>query len=112
MGSGRRRSLGKLRFAAPFVVVTAPLLTDCARRDCTKVVEGTSCSGAERCAIDGKENDCGLNGYSCHEGKWRADMTYCNPPPQNPPMPEPTPQPPPGAPASAGPSSPVKAVGP
>ncbi len=99
--------MAKLRFAAPFVVVTAPLLTDCARRDCTKIVEGSSCSGSERCPIDGKENACGLNGYSCHEGKWRADMTYCNPPPQNPPTPERAPSTPPSAEVSSTSRQPV-----
>lgn len=32
------------------------------------------------CVGDGEPSACGLNGYTCHDGKWREDFTYCNPP--------------------------------
>lgn len=51
------------------------------------------------CVGDGEPSACGLNGYSCHDGKWREDFTYCNPP-------GPAPSPPPATVSSAAPPAP------
>jgi hypothetical protein len=31
------------------------------------------------CVAQGEPHNCGLNGFTCEGGKWKADFTYCNP---------------------------------
>lgn len=50
--------------------------------DCETIQAGDSCLVPDqRCLLDGRETECGINGYECRDGKWRALMTRCNPPP-------------------------------
>lgn len=83
----RRRT----RFAASFVLVVTG--TACksessrtsnppgrearTKEQCEALKEGTPCTAGDRCDVD---NGCGLNGFECRDGTWKALMTYCNPP--------------------------------
>lgn len=82
----------RLIFAAPFVLVVA---TGCPKgkpspKECAEIREGSDCEAGQSCETE--NHSCGVNGYTCRDGKWHALMTYCNPP-----GPEPAPAPPPPA---------------
>ncbi len=42
---------------------------------------GAACDTGRECFLRGREDECGLNGYRCRDGKWEEMMTFCNPPP-------------------------------
>lgn len=61
-----------------FVVTLAASALGCCP---SEVKSGDPCRPWQRstCQGDGTPGECGLQGYSCHDGKWREDFMYCNP---------------------------------
>lgn len=68
-----------MRRLAPALVVTFGVAT--AEAQCPpSVSDGGACGrDGEVCRVRA-QNACGLNGYRCVEGHWRAMRRYCNPP--------------------------------
>lgn len=73
----------RLAFAAPFVLVIA---AGCPKgnpstKECAEIREDSPCEADQHCATE--NHSCGVNGFTCRDGKWHAVMTYCNPPAPN-----------------------------
>ncbi len=70
----------RLPFGAPWILVvgaacgTAKLTPT----QCEQLREDTPCDSDQKCNTD--QHGCGLNGFTCRDGKWHALITYCNPP--------------------------------
>lgn len=85
-GNARRRDGRTWPLRCAFVVTVAGLCAsgcEDGAPECSDVsLDGQECGGlfaAKACIVAGNDHGCGLNGYVCKDGKWREQITYCNP---------------------------------